>query len=119
MTSIELLAEADLPPGFIYPHEFRRMVDLGIVDMEPWYVIQGEVLRNALQGLRARYPDSGLVPFARRQDNDDIACWPAPFAGEVLIVHDFASPGWEQRARFATFYDWFRQAVEDFIEFDT
>jgi hypothetical protein len=58
-----------------------------------------------------------------RQDNDDVACWDADAdadadAGKVVIVHDFASPGYEQRAELADFYSWFRQAIEDFIDFE-
>jgi hypothetical protein len=34
------------------------------------------------------------------------------------FVHDFASPGYEQRAELADFYSWFRQAIEDFIDFE-
>jgi hypothetical protein len=36
----------------------------------------------------------------------------------VAIVHDSASAGYEQCAEFGYFYAWFRQTVEDFIEFE-
>lgn len=36
----------------------------------------------------------------------------------VLIVHDFAGPGHEERAQFVDIYGWLRQAIEDLIEFD-
>jgi hypothetical protein len=76
-------------------------------------------LRKTLAGLTERYPTRKLIPFARRQDNDDIACWQVGANEEVFIIHDFASPGWEQHGQFASFYDWFRRAVEDLIEFDS
>ena len=38
--------------------------------------------------------------------------------GRIVIVHDFAAPGHEQRGDFPNFYAWFRQAIEDFIAFD-
>jgi hypothetical protein len=47
-----------------------------------------------------------------------VACWDTD-AGRLVIVHDFASPGWERRSEFPDFYEWLRQAIEDFIEFDT
>lgn len=64
------------------------------------------------------YPERALVPFARRQDNDDVACWEAGQGEQVFIVHDYASPGWERRGVYPNFYVWLRQAVEDMIEYD-
>jgi hypothetical protein len=114
----DLLTIDDLPDGFKYPPPFVRVVELGLTNLEPWWIIDGDVLRNRFAGLQRRYPERSLVPFAARQDNDDVACWDMA-TGNVAIVHDRASPGWERRAEFDDFYAWFRQAVEDFIEFDT
>ena len=113
----DLLTTDDLPDGFIYPLQFVRVVELGLTNLEPWQIIDGDQLRNRLAGLRERYPQRSLVPFALRQDNDDVACWDTA-AGNVVIVHDFASPGWEQCSEFHDFYGWLRKAVEDFIEFE-
>lgn len=114
----DLLTTDDLPDGFMYPPQFVRVVELGLTNFEPWWIIDGDRLRKLFAGLRRRYPERSLVPFAVRQDNDDRACWDTD-VGNLVIVHDFASPGWEQRSEFDDFYGWFRQAVEDFIEFDT
>lgn len=114
----DLLSIVDLPQGFEYPREFIRIVELGLTNLEPWWILEGERLRDRFRGLRERYPESLVVPFATRQDNDDVASWDVA-QGRVVIVHDYAGPGWERRGReFATFYDWFRQAVEDCIVFD-
>jgi len=118
MKALKLLDEAELPSQFAYPRQFRRAVELGITNLEPWYIIDGDSLRTTIAGLRERYPARRLVPFARRQDNDDIACWDLDADEKVFVIHDFASPGWEQRGIFASFWDWFRKAVEDMIEFD-
>jgi hypothetical protein len=113
----DLLTARDLPPGFSYPPEFIRVLDHGLTDIEPWWIIEGERLRIRFSGLRERYPSRTLVPFALRQDNDDVACWDVA-GGNVTIIHDFASPGWEQRAELTDFYAWFRRAIEDFIDFE-
>ena len=113
----DLLSIDDLPPDFEYPQEFIRVVELGLTNLEPWWIAQGQLLRDRFQGLRKRYPDRNLILFAVRQDNDDVAAWDID-QGNVAVVHDFASPGFERRAEFPGFYDWFRQAVEDFIAFD-
>ncbi|WP_406079284.1 hypothetical protein [Micromonospora sp. NBC_00858] len=113
-----LLGIDDLPPGFDYPQEFIRVVELGLTDLEPWFILDDDDLYDRHRGLRGRYPNRVLVPFARRIDNDDVACWDADRGGRVVIVHDFASPGWEHHADVGGFYDWLRQAVEDLIEYD-
>jgi hypothetical protein len=66
---VELLTE-NLPEGFSYPSEFLRIVDLGLVDLEPWWIFDGDLLKIRYEGLRKRFPDRSLVPFARRQDNE-------------------------------------------------
>lgn len=118
MKPVVLFTDTELPGGFVYPRQFKRIIDLGIVDLQPWYILEGAPLRELAAGLRARYPERTLIPFARRQDNDDIACWEVGTGDSIFIIHDFASSGWEERGRFATFYDWVRCAVEDMIEFD-
>ncbi|WP_091518397.1 hypothetical protein [Microlunatus soli] len=116
---VTLLGPAELPGGFMYPPEFIRVVELGLTDLEPWRILEGEELAQRLDGLGERYPTRLLVPFARRIDNDDVGCWDLRRGdGRVSIIHDFASPGWEQQAEFDGFYAWLRQAVEDLIEYD-
>lgn len=116
---VDLLGYDELPFDMQYPPAFLRMVDRGIVYIEPWYILDGAQLRDRLIGMIARYPERQLLPFARREDNDDVACWDAREGGKVLIIHDFASSGHELRDVFDSFYSWLRKAVEDMIEFDS
>ncbi|WP_461163203.1 hypothetical protein [Arthrobacter sp. R4-81] len=111
-----LLAREELPPGFDYPPEFLRLIELDLLTLEPWWVITGENLRTRYVGLKERYPQRRLVPFARREDNDDVACWDLE-TGQVSIVHDFASPGWERREEYADFSTWLHVAIDDMLEF--
>lgn len=113
----DLLPLQDLPPGFEYPPLFIRAVGLGLLGLEPWWILHGERLLQRAEGLRERYPDRRLVPFAERQDNDDVACWEGS-SPEVVIVHDFASPGWEDSGGHPNFGAWLRQAIEDFIDWE-
>jgi hypothetical protein len=59
-----------------------------------------------------------LVPFADRQDNDDVACWERGGADAVVIIHDFASPGFEDEGSFEDVGAWFRAAVEETLDWD-
>lgn len=113
----DLLAVLDLPEDLVYPPDFIRVVELGLTNLEPWRILTGELLRDRYAGIARRYPQQALVPFARRQDNDDVACWDAR-DGRLVVIHDFASPGSEVRGEFPNFYAWLRQAMEDLIEFD-
>ena len=51
----DLLSIDDLPPDFEYPPEFIRVVELGLTNLEPWWIVQGDLLRDRFQGLRKRY----------------------------------------------------------------
>jgi len=112
----DLLTIEDLPRGFDYPALFVRVVELGLTNLEPWWIITGDLLRDRQRGLETRYPARQLVVFAMRQDRDDVACWDLDVGG-VAIIHDFASSGFEQRDRLGGFAEWLRRAVEDLIEF--
>jgi hypothetical protein len=113
----DLLTNSDLPAGFRYPPEFIRAVELGIVDLEPWFVLTGDYLLDRYLGMRERYPRKTYIPFAEKQDTVDFACWTGPSA-QVTLVHDFASPGWELRSHqtWPNFHAWLREAVDDYIE---
>lgn len=118
MTGQFELAPHERPNGLVYPQIYLRLVESGAVAIAPWHLFIAAQQLQHRAGLHARYPDRNLFPFARRQDNDDIACWDLGAPPNVVIIHDFASPGHEQRGSFATTCDWLRQALEDFIEFE-
>lgn len=111
-----LLAMEDLPEGFDYPPEFVRVVECELLNIEPWHVLTGGDLRSRMVGLKERFPARSLVPFAGRQDNDDIACWDLACPGAVVIVHDFAAPGFESHGEFADFVSWLRSAFDEFVD---
>ncbi len=113
----ELLDITELPAGFTYPRGLVRMAELGLLDLDPWWILEGAELRRRFAGMRQRYPQRKLVPFARRQDSDDVACIDLD-RGTVAIVHDFASMGWKGRAEFADFRAWVHQVIDDLISFE-
>ena len=47
--------------------------------------------------MKKRYPNRKLIPFAKRVDNDDTACFEIGKGSKVQLIHDFASEGFEQR----------------------
>lgn len=112
-----LLRAEDIGPDVALPAGLVRIVEQGLVDLSPWLILPRTEALARMVGLRARYKRP-YVPFARRQDNDDLAVLLPDGPNRVVIVHDFASEGWEMRTQYETFWDWFRAAVEDMIEFE-
>lgn len=111
-----LMAPSDLPVGFRYPYAARRLVEFGLVYFNLWRVMGALEARERMEGMASRYPGRSLVPFARREDNDDVACFEVGGGPRVLIVHDFASPGWEARGTLGSVWEWARLALDDMIE---
>tara|TARA_B100001094_G_scaffold117191_1_gene113043 strand:- start:59 stop:460 length:402 start_codon:yes stop_codon:yes gene_type:complete len=118
MQELELIDEENLPSWFKYPKEFLRTVNLGLVYFDVWWIFDGDTLYSTYTGLKERYPDRDLVPFARKGGTDDHACWERGKGDKIVIIHDYASPGYESREEYESFWDWFRAVVEEMMEFD-
>lgn len=99
------------------PAEFTRVVDLGLVRLEPWLVLGDAHDRSELaRYLERRFPGAGLVPFARRTNSGLVAAWRGgPDLGPVVVFDPTAVDGWDARTELADFHDWLRGAVEDLI----
>ena len=91
------LDEDHMPKWFKYPKQFSRIVEQGLVDFDPWYVLSSDEVKKLSIELKSRYPLRMIVPFAKKDGSDDIACWDINDLDKVYIVHDYASQGWEQR----------------------
>ncbi len=113
-----VLPENERPSWLEYPHAFCRLVEQELIHLTPWHIMEGQRALVHCRGLAERYPSRGLFPFAYRQDNDDVACWAKGLGERVFIIHDFASPGWEDEADFHDVWSWFRSAIEETIAWD-
>lgn len=101
---------------FKYPASYIKAVDLNLIDFEFWYLMSKEQVALRICGLRERYPNRKLIPFARRDDCDDIACFEVGKELKVQIIHDFASEGYEQRGEYNDFWEWMKVALDELIE---
>ncbi len=103
--------------GFEYPKELLKIIELNLIDFDLWFLCtEKDFVEGWIKGLIKRYPSRKLIPFAKRGDCDDIACFEIGKEGTVQIIHDFASEGYEQRKEYKCFWDWFRDAIEVMIE---
>jgi hypothetical protein len=117
----ELFDKTQLPEGFQYPEKLISFLDANGIDIGPWQFLQGKWLKVRHVGLQDRYPSRKLIPFARRLDCDDVACFDVMstvLTPAVIIIHDFASIGWEQREMFDNFDLWLLDALELAKEWD-
>lgn len=114
-----LCAENKLPNGFAMPAAFVDFVESGTrIDLEPWWFLCDHPASADfwLDQLRKQYPERALVPFAKLQDTDDVACFDgADFSScpGVLYIHAFASPGREMRGEAEDFSVWPMRAISD------
>lgn len=112
------LSIEERPNWVEYPHSFCRIVQQLLIHITPWHIMEGERALRQFRGLTERYPSRELFPFAYRQDNDDLACWAKGMGEKVFIIHDFASPGYEDEGDFDDVWTWFRSAIDETISWD-
>ncbi|PEV02850.1 hypothetical protein CN300_30555 [Bacillus thuringiensis] len=103
---------------YVYPESYQKIVELNLVDFDVWYLIESEQATRRYHDLKERYPKRDLIPFARRDDNDDIACFEIGKGSKVQLIHDFASEGFEQRKEFDDFWEWVEVAMEEMIDYN-
>ena len=115
---MEIFNVQNIYAGYKYPEEFMKVVDLNLIDLDLWYFMPEKQVEDRINGLKDRYPKRKLIPFARRDDCDDIACFEVGKGNKVQIIHDFSSVGWEQRKEYDSFWSWFKDAVEEMIRED-
>ncbi|UZO80659.1 hypothetical protein NBT05_17240 [Aquimarina sp. ERC-38] len=105
----------------IISKKYKRLLDLNLENFEPWRILSKSQSDKYGKDLRKRYSKRNLIPFARRIDCDDVACWDlskTESIEKIYIIHDFASEGWEQQEEFENFDDWFKEALNDMFSFE-
>lgn len=115
---MQLLRDDERLDKFCYPKSMYKLLELGLVDFDVWYFMDEESAKKRLEGLRLRYPDRQLIPFARRGDCDDIACFEVGMGEQVYIIHDFSSIGYEQREIFNSVWEWLKYVIDIMIEYE-
>ncbi|MCQ1995532.1 hypothetical protein [Arthrobacter sp. zg-Y1171] len=109
------MPEQSLPP--LYAH----MIECGVVDLDPWHLLRGETQVRRARHIEQVFPGWGIVPFARRTDNDDVACWTG---SSVVVIDDWdvwstdGKPIRHVQDEYPSMEEWLLAAVRDFVEFD-
>ncbi|AQY51493.1 hypothetical protein PWEIH_07881 [Listeria weihenstephanensis FSL R9-0317] len=103
---------------YVYPESFQKIVELNMVNFDLWYLFDAERATRRYYDLKRRYPKRDLIPFAKRDDNDDIVCFEIGKGNKIQLIHDYSSEGYEQRGEYEDFWTWVRDAVNEMIEFN-
>jgi hypothetical protein len=104
--------------GFEYPYQLKKIAELDLVDFDYWFVMDADLAEAYTLQIKKDFPARNLIPFAKRCDCDDVAYFELEKPDKVEIIHDFCTAGWEQRYEYDSFWDWFREAIEEMI-YDT
>jgi len=115
------------PPALSLPLPLRWVRAHGLAGLTPWHFIDEEQER---EGLRRQYrlevstgsqPWADVLPFARRQDRDDIAAFhvkdgiPQDLVLEIHLTWSAGPerPGYPGVQRYDDFWAWLQSAVAD------
>lgn len=109
-----LLNDKDKPEWLNYPEALKNMILNGEVKLTPWHLMQKERVLLEISVLFKLY-QRHLIPFAYRQDNDNLACFEKE-SSKVFIIHVFASKGFENEDTFENFDDWYQDVYEEMVD---
>lgn len=107
---------------FSLPVLYERMIECGMINLEPWALLRGSEQLQRMQHVGQVFPGWDLIPFARKTDNDEVACWTG---GNVVVIDDFDVVRDAGRAavrrtisEYSSMDEWLVAAVREFIDFD-
>jgi len=116
-----------LPPGFLYPKQYLKMVETSdFPDLYPWQFLgkTPDELSPYVTGMTKVHQDKHLIPFAQEDSsNADIACFDgSDTTGDPKVYfHVFSgsspAPSWEERYQLKNFAEWLRVAAEESVTF--
>ena len=111
------------PENFSFPKSFLKLVSQEEIPyFEPWYFLC-KFPDNAIFWIdenAKQYPSGKLVPFAKDERSDDVACFDGSDTSgnpKVFYVHTFASPGWEDHGDVESFDVWLEKTKAESIQY--
>jgi hypothetical protein len=110
--------------GFEPPKGYQWLLEQRLVGfspfsaLQPWYYLEGDQIFK----VNERWPkgpyNGALVAFARRQDNDDIACFHVEKGDikAVVVINGWTGSGYDVLQRYDSFWAWLKSVVDDIAE---
>ncbi|GMR16929.1 MAG: SMI1/KNR4 family protein [Gammaproteobacteria bacterium] len=112
-----------LPDNFSFPQTYIEFISHeNIPDLEPWWFLceNEEFAKFWMEEIAKQYPSRKLVPFAKIEDTDDVACFDGSDTSgdpKIYYVHTFAAPGWEDRGEVENFATWLEKTEADSAQY--
>lgn len=109
---------------FNVPRAYAWVVRKGLLGedgkspLEPWHLLPDEACRSLSETWACGPSLLPLVTFAKRQDNDDYACFEIE-SGEVrsiVAIHGWTASGYDITRRFGSIWEWLKDAIDDAAE---
>lgn len=116
-TNEYLLSDALKPDWLIYPAGLIELVRSERVTLIPWHVEKSVAVLATHRRFKSHLGRE-LVPFAYRQDREDLACFEKGKGESVMIIHDNTDPGWEDEGSYPSFADWLAAAEDEAREWE-
>lgn len=107
-----------VPKGYLWLVKQGLIGYSGFGPLQPWYYLDATNYFSVSE----KWPEGPcmgtIIAFARRQDNDDIACFQVTdgAATEILVIHGWSVNGYELIAKFSSFWEWLKFVIEDIAE---
>lgn len=104
----------------IVPRGYSWLLDRGVIGyensgLEPWYYLDKNNIIHVTDVWPAGSYKGRLVAFARRYDNDDLACFAieAQHVKSIVVVHGWTDTGYDLVASYDTFWEWLKSVIDD------
>lgn len=108
-----------LPPGY------QWLLKKGIIayyssPLYPWYYLSKQDVFNVTDKWPQGSYEGCLIAFARRYDNDDIACFSVKSQAVecVVVINGWTSSGYDVIASYNTFWEWLKSVIDDIAELE-
>jgi hypothetical protein len=101
------------PKGYEWAIEQRWGGFAPFTRLQPWYFLE----EDNMFFVNNRWPNKpviiDLLAFARRQDNDEIACFDTSTTDNVVLINGWAPDGYEILQVYSSFWEWMKSVVDD------
>lgn len=105
----------------IFPQGYLWLIDQKIIgrkefsQLQPWFYLD----KNDCFFANIKWKNvttDNLFVFAKRQDNDELACFKVDSDGktaEVILINGWSSNGFDIVREYADFWEWVHQVIDD------
>lgn len=112
-------------PNFPFdpPVGYRWIIERGLAGFEPFSSLQPWYLATDAESFSPseKWPqgpcNGKLFVFAKRQDNDDLACFRQSANGiDVVTIHGWTDDSYQVTGTFPTIWDWLKSAIDEIAQ---